>query len=168
MANMMTMRRFGWLTGVLLVGILVGALSGVASAQGVPPEPAGADGDEDEIVTLTGVFVEHIGDNDYLFEHAGTQIVASGGPPWHHTLDLPLAVEVTVTGEIGDGPPWLDVPKEPELDLFSVTLEDGTVIEIRSGDGPPPWAGGPNGNADDDDEGPPSWLDELFSDLGLD
>lgn len=155
----------------VLAGILVIALSGVASAQ---EAPVGATDEEEVVVTLTGVFVEHIEDNDYLFEHDGTRIVASGGPLRYHTLDLPLDVEVTVTGVIGDGPPWLEVPQEPELDLHSVSHGD-TVIEIRSGVGPPPWAGGPFGGVpgaagddeDDDGEGPPSWVRDMLAAFGF-
>lgn len=37
-----------------------------------------------------------------------------------------------------------ELGRKGELDAFSITRTDGSVIDIRPGEGPPPWAGGSN------------------------
>jgi hypothetical protein len=149
------------LMALVLTGVLVFAVTGVVVAQDTTDEA-----EEDELVTLHGVIVEHIDDNDYLFDDGEMQIVIDGGPHWYHQLDLPLNTEMSVTGTIGDGPPWLDEPRDPELDLHSYMV-DGQTVEIR-GEGRPPWAGGPKrlgiavADDDDDDDIMPGWVQDFL------
>nr|MCU0537157.1 hypothetical protein [Hydrococcus sp. Prado102] len=55
-------------------------------------------------------------------------------------IDLEPGEQVTVTGEVSK--------KNNEFDAFSITRSNGSTINIRPADGPPPWAGGPNRGRD--------------------
>jgi uncharacterized protein YdeI (BOF family) len=102
-----------------------------------------ADPVRDQMVRISGEVVQHVGDNVYLVNDGTGRVAVDGGPPWHSKLRLPIGSEVTVTGEVGLGPPWLKKPRTPEIDIFSVVLPDGTRKTVRARQGPPPWAGGP-------------------------
>jgi uncharacterized protein YdeI (BOF family) len=105
---------------------------------------------QDQVVTLNGQFVECLEGNDCRFSDGTGELLAEGGPPWYQELNLPLNEPVAISCQVDvkDG--------NLILELFQVTLADGTVIEVR-GEGRPPWAGGPNhrggpdAGADDDD-----------------
>lgn len=87
-------------------------------------------------VTVSGEVVSVVG-NDFVLDDGTGQIIVDAGPNWWHQIDVSQGEEVTVTGELGRG---------GELDAYSITRSDGSIIEIRSPGGPPPWAGGPNRN----------------------
>jgi uncharacterized protein YdeI (BOF family) len=85
-------------------------------------------------VTITGQVVSAVG-NDFVLDDGSGQIIVDAGPRWWREINLTPGEQVTVTGEVG---------RSGEFDAFAITKADGSVIEIRSPEGPPPWAGGPN------------------------
>ena len=110
----------------------------------------------EQVVTVTGLLSTTIdagGDTRYTIAVDGQVIRLDAGPRWFHGDTHPLAPfvgkTVTVTGEqSGTGPkqgrgksPAKTRPTEPEIDVFTVTLNGQTTI-IRAA-GKPPWAGGP-------------------------
>lgn len=82
--------------------------------------------------------VESIVGNDFILEDGTGQIIVDAGPRWWQEINLTQGEEVTVTGKLSD--------RSREFDAFSIRRANGQVIDIRSGDGPPPWAGNPNRN----------------------
>ncbi|PPS42725.1 DNA-binding protein [Chroococcidiopsis sp. TS-821] len=85
-------------------------------------------------ITISGRVTSVVG-NDFILEDDSGQIVVDAGPRWWQEIDVSPGEQVTVNGELGRG---------GEFDAFSITRADGTVIQIRPAQGPPPWAGGPN------------------------
>jgi hypothetical protein len=83
-------------------------------------------------VTISGEVVSVVG-NDFILDDGIGQIIVDAGPNWWHQIDVFEGEEVTITGELGRG---------GELDAYSINRSDGSMIEIRSPGGPPPWAGG--------------------------
>ncbi|PIG90671.1 DNA-binding protein [Gloeocapsopsis sp. IPPAS B-1203] len=86
--------------------------------------------------TISGRVGNIVG-NDFILEDDSGQIIVDAGPRWWQQINLSPGEEVTVNGELGRG---------GEFDAFSITRANGTVIQIRPAQGPPPWAGGPNRN----------------------
>lgn len=84
--------------------------------------------------TLSGQVVSVVGNHFTLSDGSG-QIIVDAGPVWWQRVNLSPGEQVTVTGELG---------RSGEFDAFSIRRANGSVIEIRSPEGPPPWAGGPN------------------------
>jgi hypothetical protein len=84
--------------------------------------------------TISGEIVSVVG-NNFLLDDGTGQIIVDAGPRWWQEINLSPGEEVTVTGELGKG---------GEMDAYSITRNDGSTIEIRSSEGPPPWAGGGN------------------------
>jgi hypothetical protein len=82
--------------------------------------------------TVSGEIVSVVG-NDFVLNDGTGEIIVDAGPRWWQEIDLSPGEEVTVTGELGKG---------GEIDAYSITRGDGSTIEIRSPEGPPPWAGG--------------------------
>jgi hypothetical protein len=82
--------------------------------------------------TVSGEIVSVVG-NDFVLDDGTGQIIVDAGPRWWQEIDLSTGEEVTVTGKLGKG---------DEIDAYSITRSDGSTIEIRSPEGPPPWAGG--------------------------
>ncbi len=110
----------------------------------------------EQVVTVTGLLSttsDAGGDTRYTITVDGQVIRLDAGPRWFHGDTYPLAPfvgkTVTVTGEQGgNGPkqgrgksPAKTRPSEPEIDVFTVTLNGQTTV-IRAA-GKPPWAGGP-------------------------
>ncbi|MBD6614862.1 DNA-binding protein [Komarekiella sp. 'clone 1'] len=83
--------------------------------------------------TVSGKVTQIVG-NDFIIDDGSGQLIVDAGPRWWREIDLKSGEQVTVTGELGRG---------GELDAFSITRADGSVIDIRPSQGPPPWAGGP-------------------------
>lgn len=84
--------------------------------------------------TLSGQVVSVVGNNFTLSDGSG-QVIVDAGPIWWQQINLSPGEQVTVTGELG---------RSGELDAFSIRRANGSVIEIRSPAGPPPWAGRSN------------------------
>jgi len=84
--------------------------------------------------TISGKVVSVVG-NDFTLNDGSGEIIVDVGPRWWREIDIKPGEEVTVTGEISK--------KSGEFDAFSIN-RNGSVIEIRPADGPPPWAGNPN------------------------
>lgn len=82
--------------------------------------------------TVSGEIVSVVG-NDFVLDDGTGQIIVDAGPRWWQEVDLSPGEEVTVTGELGKG---------GEIDAYSITRGDGSTVEIRSPEGPPPWGGG--------------------------
>jgi uncharacterized protein YdeI (BOF family) len=88
-------------------------------------------------MTITGEIQSVVG-NDFVLNDGTGEVIVDAGPGWWHQLDLTTGESVSVVGEMDEG----------EFDAFSITRENGEVIDIREPQGPPPWAGGPNRNID--------------------
>ncbi|AFZ35438.1 nucleic acid binding OB-fold tRNA/helicase-type [Stanieria cyanosphaera PCC 7437] len=82
-------------------------------------------------VTISGQVESVVGNNFTLNDGTG-EIIVDAGPRWWHQIDLNTGESVTVVGEMG----------RDEFDAFSITRENGEVIDIRPSQGPPPWSGG--------------------------
>ncbi|WAL62323.1 NirD/YgiW/YdeI family stress tolerance protein [Thermocoleostomius sinensis] len=85
-------------------------------------------------ITLSGRVVSVVG-NDFILDDGTGQIIVDAGPRWWQEIEISEGEELTVTGEVG---------RSGELDAFSIVRSDGSVMNIRPSQGPPPWAGGPN------------------------
>jgi hypothetical protein len=83
-------------------------------------------------VTIEGEIGSVVG-NDFLLSDGSGEVIVDAGPRWWQQLDLRPGERVSVTGEVG---------RAGELDAFSITRADGSTINIRSSEGPPPWSGG--------------------------
>ncbi|MCU0526955.1 MAG: hypothetical protein MUF72_19275 [Elainella sp. Prado103] len=82
-------------------------------------------------VSISGVIHSVVG-NEFILDDGTGQIIVDAGPIWYHQLNLRPGEQVTVVGEYDDY----------DFDAFSITDSSGTVRQIRSPEGPPPWAGG--------------------------
>jgi hypothetical protein len=98
---------------------------------------------KDTEVTLSGTITVADG-NDYTLSDGVESITVGFGPTWYKATNLKVGEAVTITGEIDKGK---DGAKAAEVDGFSATKSDGTVVKVREGSGKPPWAGkgGPKG-----------------------
>jgi hypothetical protein len=86
-------------------------------------------------ITVSGEVTSVVG-NDFVLDDGTGEIIVDAGPTWWHEIDLEAGEQVTVTGEMSK--------KSGEFDAFSLVRADGSTIDIRPADGPPPWAGKPN------------------------
>jgi len=84
--------------------------------------------------TISGEVVSVVGNNFTLRDGSG-EIIVDAGPRWWREINLKPGEKVTVTGEVSK--------KSGEFDAFSITRANGSTIEIRPAEGPPPWAGKP-------------------------
>ncbi|AFY89908.1 NirD/YgiW/YdeI family stress tolerance protein [Chroococcidiopsis thermalis] len=83
---------------------------------------------------ISGEVVSVVG-NDFTLRDGSGEIIVDAGPRWWREINLKPGEEVSVRGEIGK--------KSGEFDAFSITRANGSTIEIRPAEGPPPWAGKP-------------------------
>ena len=81
--------------------------------------------------TISGTVTNVVGNNFTLEDRTG-QIIVDAGPRWWREINLKRGEQVTVVGEIDKG---------SEFDAFSIVRSNGSKIEIRPAEGPPPWAG---------------------------
>ncbi|WP_413163016.1 DNA-binding protein [Capilliphycus salinus ALCB114379] len=88
-------------------------------------------------LTITGVVTAVFG-NEFVVDDGTGQILVEAGPPWYHQIRINQGEAVTVVGEYDDD----------DFDAFTITRQDGTVLNIRPASGPPPWAGGPKRQSD--------------------
>jgi hypothetical protein len=86
-------------------------------------------------ITVAGEVTSVVG-NDFVLNDGTGEIIVDAGPTWWHEIGLEAGEQVTVTGELSK--------KSSELDAFSITSANGSRIDIRSPEGPPPWARGQN------------------------
>jgi len=82
--------------------------------------------------TISGEVKSVVGNDFTLTDNSG-EIIVDAGPRWWREINLKPGEEVTVTGEVSK--------KSGEFDAFSITRADGSTIEIRPAEGPPPWSG---------------------------
>jgi uncharacterized protein YdeI (BOF family) len=129
------MRRI--LFPVFVIAVLLGtaAVAYAISITDVKSATAGT------AVTVAGTITAADG-NDYTLSDGTATITVGFGPVWYKAMGLVVGDSVTVTGEIDTGK---DGTKPAEIDGFSATKADGTVVTARTGPGKPPWAGGPKG-----------------------
>lgn len=85
-------------------------------------------------ITVSGRVTQVVG-NDFLLDDGTGQIIVDAGPRWWKPISLTPGEQVTVRGEM---------ERSGEFDAFSITRANGSVINIRPAEGPPPWAGGPH------------------------
>ena len=109
---------------VVAIPVLVQAQTRIAGLQ------------RDRSITISGQVVSVVGNNFTLNDGTG-QIIVDAGPRWWREINLSPGEQVTVTGELGE---------KGEFDAFNIRRANGSTIEIRSPNGPPPWAGGPRRN----------------------
>lgn len=81
-------------------------------------------------ITISGQVESVVGNNFTLNDGTG-EVIVDAGPRWWNQIDLDTGESVTVVGEMDRG----------EFDAFSITRENGKVIDIRPPQGPPPWSG---------------------------
>ena len=119
------------LFGAILIGVAPAiAIPQITTAQ----VPIGDLQNQSPGITVSGTVTSIVG-NDFVLDDGTGQIIVDAGPRWWQAINVSEGERLTVTGEIGRG---------GELDAFTITRSDGTVINIRPAQGPPPWAGGPN------------------------
>jgi hypothetical protein len=116
---------------LLSAGVLIGG-SGPAIAE-VSIGDLGAAAE----ITIVGRVAEVFG-NRFVLEDAPGRVLVDAGPEWHRRYDLRPGEYLRVVGEMDGG----------SFEAFRITRSDGTILEIRPSDGPPPWAGGPVRDAD--------------------
>lgn len=83
-------------------------------------------------ITIAGEVVRSVG-NSFVLSDGSGEVIVDAGPRWWREISLAPGEQVSITGEVG---------RAGEFDASSITRADGSVIEIRSPEGPPPWAGG--------------------------
>ena len=93
--------------------------------------------------TISGKVVSVVG-NDFTLNDATGQIIVDAGPTWWRQIDIKPGEEVTVIGEMSK--------KSGEFDAFAINRANGSRIEIRPVEGPPPWAGRGDGKRGERDE----------------
>lgn len=83
-------------------------------------------------ITVSGKVTNVVG-NSFVLDDGSGQIIVDAGPRWWQPINVAMGEQLTVRGEV-----------EPsgEFDAFSITRSNGSVINIRPAEGPPPWAGG--------------------------
>lgn len=69
-------------------------------------------------------------ENEWIIEDSSGQVRVEAGPRRWRNINLSEGETITVLGEMDDG----------EFDAFSITRSNGSIINIRSPKGPPPWA----------------------------
>jgi hypothetical protein len=84
-----------------------------------------------EDTTIRGTIRSVVG-NEFILSDGTGEIIVDAGPLWYRQLDLRVGEEVTVLGEYDDY----------DFDAFRITYSNGEVIQIREGNGPPPWSDG--------------------------
>lgn len=82
--------------------------------------------------TISGEVVSVVS-NDFTLRDNSGEIIVDAGPRWWREINLEPGEQVTVRGEVSK--------KSGEFDAFSITRANGSVIEIRPAEGPPPWSG---------------------------
>jgi uncharacterized protein YdeI (BOF family) len=149
----MHMKRF--LIVAMVLALVLGAAGTAAAATvGTIAEATGSKAEAEWTVSGT---VTSVNGNEYVISDGAYSIAVEFGPRWYKAVDLTVGEAITVTGEVDRGKA---ADKPAQIDAYSVTRADTSVIEVRTGPGKPPWAGrgGPKGkaggvDAPDDDDG---------------
>jgi len=84
-------------------------------------------------VTISGTVKSVVG-NEFILRDSSGEIIVDAGPRWWQEVNLTPGERVTVVGEYDDD----------DFDAYSISRSSGEVIQIRTGPGRPPWAGGPD------------------------
>jgi uncharacterized protein YdeI (BOF family) len=136
------MKRY-LIAGMVVALVLSAAGTAVAATVGSIADAASAKSDTEWTISGT---VQSVDGNGYVLSDGVGTISVDFGPHWYKSVGLNVGEAVTVTGEIDRGKAQ---DKPAQLDAYSVTRADKTVVEVRKGPGKPPWAGtgGPKGKA---------------------
>ena len=113
-----------------------------------PPKPKVP---ETLVTDLAGTITGKVCANEYTFEADDKvtypdSLILDCGPAWYQKVELEVGAAATVTGELEKCKDGI----QTELGVYSVT-QNGTKITVREGPGKPPWAGGPGGHGQPDD-----------------
>ncbi|MEI6449368.1 MAG: hypothetical protein WCP98_05370 [Actinomycetes bacterium] len=138
---------------ILAVATLVLTLATGAAFAGkgpkTPPPPPPTKCPETLVTDWPGVITADLGHNEYTFVPTDTQYGASFvldcGPDWYKVVTLAMGA-ATVTGEIETSKKGI-----LEIGVHSVTDSAGATTVVK-GEGKPPWAGGPGGHGQPDDD----------------
>lgn len=117
-----------YLATSLAAVLFLGAASTTALAQTSISDSLG-----DAEQTITGDVTDVFG-NRFVLDDGARRVLVDTGPDWYQQVDIREGDRVTVRGEA----------KRNHFDAYSITTADGQTIDIRSAEGPPPWAGGPD------------------------
>lgn len=82
-------------------------------------------------LTISGEIRSVVG-NQFILDDGTGQVIVDAGPRWYHQLDFREGERVTVMGKY----------EGYDLDAFTITRENGEILQIRDSEGPPPWSGG--------------------------
>lgn len=82
-------------------------------------------------LTISGVIRSVVG-NEFILDDGTGQVIVDAGPIWYHQLNLREGERVTVVGKY----------EGYDFDAFTITRENGEILQIRPPQGPPPWSGG--------------------------
>ncbi|WP_228056456.1 DNA-binding protein [Microcoleus sp. LEGE 07076] len=69
-------------------------------------------------------------ENEWIIDDGSGQVRVEAGPRTWRNINLSKGETIVVVGEMDDG----------EFDAFSITRSGGSIINIRSPKGRPPWA----------------------------
>jgi uncharacterized protein YdeI (BOF family) len=82
-------------------------------------------------VSIAGTIRSVVG-NEFVLEDGTGQITVDAGPRWYRRIQVAPGERVTVVGEYD----------REDFDAYTITRSNGERIQVRSANGPPPWAGG--------------------------
>ncbi len=82
-------------------------------------------------LTISGQIRAVVG-NEFILDDGTGQVIVDAGPRWYHQLNLRQGERVMVVGEY----------EGYDFDAFTITRENGEILQIRNPQGPPPWSGG--------------------------
>ncbi|MGB3268109.1 MAG: hypothetical protein WBA89_29670 [Microcoleus sp.] len=69
-------------------------------------------------------------ENEWIIDDGSGEVRVDGGSRKKRNINLSQGETIVVVGEMDDG----------EFDAFSITRSDGSIVNIRSPKGRPPWA----------------------------
>ncbi len=81
-------------------------------------------------LTISGVIRSVVG-NEFILDDGTAQVIVDAGPLWYHQLNFREGERVMVVGEY----------EGYDFDAFTITRENGDILQIRPAEGPPPWSG---------------------------
>jgi uncharacterized protein YdeI (BOF family) len=72
--------------------------------------------------------------NEFILDDGTGQLIVDAGPRWYRQLNLLSGERVTVVGEYDYD--------DDDFDAYTITRDNGEVINIRQPGVPPPWESG--------------------------
>ena len=117
-----------------ITAIFTSAFTSAILATGVNPvmaQIAISDLQRNEELTISGE-IRSVVRNEFILDDGTGQVIVDAGPHWYHQLDLREEERVMVVGEY----------EGYDFDAFTITRENGEILQIRPAESPPPWSGG--------------------------